>query len=613
MLNRYPLWKYILICLVIVLGFLYALPNLYGEYHSLQITRIHGIPVENSLIAHINGILKQQIPSKSLKIENASIEILFPNQVTQLNAREVLVKELGGDYIVALHLLPATPSWLARIGAKPMKLGLDLRGGVHFLMKVDTDTALSKIQKQMMESLFKDLDEKNIIYKIAHKTNHDCSKLVFHDFYTRDIAISLLAPLYPDLIINKMDNNCLIVGFNPDYLHKKSNSIVQHNISILHNRVNQLGVEEPLIQRQGFDCIAVELPGIQDPAHAKEILGTTATLEFRLVNNQTDQNIYDVNQIPENSEVKWMRDGNPILLYKKIILTGDHITSSTTINGNNIPQVNVSLDRVGSTAMFNFTKDNIGKLMATLFVEYKDSGKKDSNGQMILIKHEEVINLATIQSRLGTNFQIIGINNMHEADQLSLLLRAGTLMAPVQIIEERTIGPTLGIQNITRSLEACLGGLIVCMMFMLIWYRKFGVIAITSIIANLIIIVGIMSLLPGVTLTMPSIAGILLTIAVSVDSNVLINERIKEELNNRCNVQIAIHEGYRGAFSSIVDANITMMITSIILYTLGIGSIKGFAITTFIGVVTSMFTSVIGTRAIVNLLYGGKYIDKLSI
>lgn len=388
---------------------------------------------------------------------------------------------------------------------------------------------------------------------------------------------------------------------------------VQQNINILRNRVNQLGVAEPVVQRQGADRIVVELPGIQDTARAKEILGATATLEFRLVNTNVDQAAAASGRVPGDSEVKQTREGQPVVLYKRVILTGDHITDSTSSQDEyNQPQVNISLDSAGGNIMSNFTKDNIGKPMATLFVEYKDSGKKDANGRAVLVKQEEVINIANIQSRLGNSFRITGINNPNEARQLSLLLRAGALIAPIQIVEERTIGPTTGMQNIEQGLEACLAGLLVSILFMIIFYKKFGLIATSALIANLILIVGIMSLLPGATLVC-GIAGIVLTLAVAVDANVLINERIKEELSNGRTVQQAIDEGYRGAFSSIFDANITTLIKVIILYAVGTGAIKGFAITTGIGVATSMFTAIVGTRAIVNLLYGGKRVKKLSI
>lgn len=604
-----------MLVLALVVGLLYALPNLYGEDPAVQITGARGGAVSESTLVQIRTVLEQQhIASQSIALENGAILARFSNSDVQLRAREALMNALGENYVVALNLAPATPPWLAMVGAAPMKLGLDLRGGVHFLMEVDMDTALNKLQEQTMDTLRGDLREKGIPYATVRKIENYGSEIRFRDADTRDQAISWLTPRHRDLVINSVGDNALRATLADDRLRQAREYAVQQNITILRNRVNQLGVAEPLVQRQGADRIVVELPGIQDTARAKEILGATATLEFRLVNSSVDQTVAANGRVPGDSEVKATRDGQPVVLYKRVILTGDHITDSTSsADEYNRPQVNISLDGSGGTTMSNFTKNNIGKLMATLFVEYKDSGKKDANGRAILEKQEEVINVATIQSRLGNSFRITGINHPNEARQLSLLLRAGALIAPIQIVEERTIGPTLGLQNITQGLEACLWGLVASILFMVVWYRKFGLIATTALIANLVLIIGIMSLLPGATLTMPGIAGIVLTLAVAVDANVLINERIKEELRNGRTVQQAIHEGYRGAFSSIVDANVTTLITAVILYAVGTGSIKGFAITTAIGIATSMFTAIIGTRAIVNLLYGGKRIDKLSI
>lgn len=604
-----------MLIVAVLVGLLYALPNLYGEDPAIQITGARGAAASESTLVQVQNVLKEQnLSSKSIALENGAILARFSNPDVQLRAREALLGELGDKFVVALNLAPATPQWLRVLGAEPMKLGLDLRGGVHFLMEVDMDTALGKLQEQTMDSLRSDLREKNIPYASVRKSNNYGVDIRFRDGQTRDQGVSYLTSRHRDLVINANGDATLRAVMSDARLSEAREYAVQQNINILRNRVNQLGVAEPLVQRQGADRIVVELPGIQDTARAKEILGATATLEFRLVNANADSTAAASGRVPGDSEVKQMREGGPVVLYKRVILTGDHITDSTSSSDEyNRPQVNISLDSAGGNIMSNFTKDNIGKLMATLFVEYKDSGKKDANGRSILEKQEEVINVATIQSRLGNSFRITGINNPNEARQLSLLLRAGALIAPIQIVEERTIGPTLGMQNITQGLEACLWGLIASIVFMVVYYRKFGIIATTALIANLVLIVGIMSLLPGATLTMPGIAGIVLTLAVAVDANVLINERIKEELKNGRTVQQAIHEGYKGAFSSIVDANVTTLITAVILYAVGTGSIKGFAITTTIGVATSMFTAIVGTRAIVNLLYGGKRINKLSI
>ncbi|GAA3880749.1 protein translocase subunit SecD [Gibbsiella dentisursi] len=615
MLNRYPLWKYLMLIVVIIIGLLYALPNIYGEDPAVQITGARGVAASEATLDQVRTVLeKDNIASKSIALEDGAILARFKDPDVQLRAREALLEALGDKYVVALNLAPATPMWLTMLGAEPMKLGLDLRGGVHFLMEVDMDTALGKLQEQTMDTLRSELREKGIPYATIRKLDNNGVEVRFRDNAARDEAISYMTPRQRDLVLSANGTNTLKATLTDARLSEAREYAVQQNITILRNRVNQLGVAEPLVQRQGADRIVVELPGIQDTARAKEILGATATLEFRLVNTNADSTAAANGRVPGDSEVKYTREGQPIVLYKRVILTGDHITDSTSSTDEyNQPQVNISLDSAGGTTMSNFTKDNIGKPMATLFVEYKDSGKKDANGRAILVKQEEVINVANIQSRLGNSFRITGIGNPNEARQLSLLLRAGALIAPIQIVEERTIGPTLGQQNITQGLEACLWGLVASIVFMVVWYRKFGVIATSALVANLVLIVGVMSLLPGATLTMPGIAGIVLTLAVAVDANVLINERIKEELRNGRSVQQAIHEGYKGAFSSIVDANITTLITAVILYAVGTGSIKGFAITTAIGVATSMFTAIVGTRAIVNLLYGGKRINKLSI
>ncbi|WP_324685467.1 protein translocase subunit SecD [Cronobacter malonaticus] len=615
MLNRYPLWKYLMLVAVLIVGLLYALPNLYGEDPAVQITGARGVAAsEQTLIQVQNTLQKEKISAKSVALEEGAILARFDSTDTQLRAREALMSTMGDQFVVALNLAPATPRWLTAISAEPMKLGLDLRGGVHFLMEVDMDTALGKLQEQNMDSLRSDLREKGLSWTNVRKADNYGVTIQFRDSDIRDAAVSYLTSRHRDMVISSQGDNSLRAVMSDERLREAREYAVQQNINILRNRVNQLGVAEPLVQRQGADRIVVELPGIQDTARAKEILGATATLEFRLVNSSVDRSAAATGRVPGDSEVKMTREGQPVVLYKRVILTGDHITDSTSgVDQYNMPQVNISLDSAGGNIMSNFTKDNIHKPMATLFVEYKDSGKKDANGRSILVKQEEVINVATIQARLGQNFVITGIDNPNEARQLSLLLRAGALIAPIQIVEERTIGPTLGMQNITQGLEACLAGLAVSILFMILFYKKFGLIATTALLANLVLIVGIMSLLPGATLTMPGIAGIVLTLAVAVDANVLINERIKEELSNGRSVQQAIDEGYRGAFSSIFDANVTTLIKIIILYAVGTGAIKGFAITTGIGVATSMFTAIVGTRAIVNLLYGGKRINKLSI
>ncbi|MGP1939532.1 MAG: protein translocase subunit SecD [Arsenophonus sp. ET-DL9-MAG3] len=615
MLNHYPLWKYLMLIAALFIGLLYSLPNLYGEDPAIQITGVRGIAANEHILNNISDILKKKkIESKSITLKNGVILIRFNNFDSQLYAREVLVDSLEKKYIIALNLAPVTPYWLRALGGEPMKLGLDLRGGVHFLMNVDMKTVLSKLQERNIDRLRSDLREKRISYLNIKKIDNYGIKINFHHNSDLSQIKSYLIPRYQDLLFTSNSKKILTVIITDKYIRKAHNYAVLQNINIIRNRINQLGVTEALVQQEGTDHIVVELPGIQDTARAKEILGATATLEFRLVNTDIDNSAIYRGHIPGNSEIKYTRDGEPVVLYKHVILTGDHITDSISGSdeiGNS--EVSINLDSTGGFIMSNFTRNNQDKLMATLFIEYKDSGQKDINHRTIFIKDEKVINVARISSHFSNKFRIIGINNQIEARQLSLLLRAGTLIAPIQIIEERMIGPTLGSLNIKQGIKASLAGLLTSVLFMVIYYRKFGLIASSALLANLILIVGIMSLLPNVTLTMSGIAGIVLTLAVAVDANVLINERIKEELKNGRAIQQAIHEGYKGAFSSILDANLTTVIIAIILYVVGVGSIKGFAITTIIGIVTSMFTSIIGTRAIVNLLYGNKRIKKLSI
>jgi len=438
------MWKNLMVLLVVIIGVLYSAPNLYGEDPAVQVSAARGVELKVSTLDDVKKLLQDnKLQFKSAAFAQGQVLVRFSSTEDQLKAKELISEQLGEQYIVALNLAPATPGWLSAIGAGPLKLGLDLRGGVHFLMEVEMDTALGKLQEQNIDSLRSDLREKGIPYTTVRKENNYGLSITFRDAKARDEAIAYLSKRHPDLVISSQGSNQLRAVMSDARLSEAREYAVQQNINILRNRVNQLGVAEPVVQRQGADRIVVELPGIQDTARAKEILGATATLEFRLVNTNVDQAAAASGRVPGDSEVKQTREGQPVVLYKRVILTGDHITDSTSSQDEyNQPQVNISLDSAGGNIMSNFTKDNIGKPMATLFVEYKDSGKKDANGRAVLVKQEEVINIANIQSRLGNSFRITGINNPNEARQLSLLLRAGALIAPIQIVEERTIGPT---------------------------------------------------------------------------------------------------------------------------------------------------------------------------
>ncbi|ENM5897995.1 protein translocase subunit SecD [Vibrio mimicus] len=617
MLNRYPLWKYLMVMFTIAIAALYALPNIYGEDPAIQITGARGASVDMSTLDAVTSALdKAHLSKKSIALENGSILVRFNDTDTQISARDIISEALGNDKIVALNLAPSTPGWLESIGAAPMKLGLDLRGGVHFLMEVDMDAAMEKLVSQQEESFRSDLRDEKIRYR-AIRPLSDAVEVTLRDAEQLSQTKLLLESKHRDMTFTTSETDgrfVLLAKFTEARLQEIRNYAVEQNITILRNRVNELGVAEPLVQRQGATRIVVELPGVQDTARAKEILGATATLEFREVDDKADLAAAAAGRAPAGSEIKFDRNGRPVVLKKRVILGGSSITdASSSADEYGRPQVNISLDSEGGNKMSAFSKKNIGKLMATVFAEYKDSGKRSPEGKVILTKHEEVINQATIQSALGRNFRITGIDSPSEAHNLALLLRAGALIAPISIVEERTIGPSMGQQNIDMGIQACIWGMVAVMLFTVLYYRKFGMIANIALMANLVLIIGVMSMIPGATMTLPGIAGIVLTVGMAVDANVLIFERIREELREGKNPQQAIHQGYANAFSTIADANITTLITAIILFAVGTGAIKGFAVTLSIGILTSMFTAIIGTRCIVNLMYGGKRINKLSI
>ncbi|KGQ69739.1 preprotein translocase subunit SecD [Chelonobacter oris] len=604
-----------MVIILVAIGILYALPNLYGEDPAVQVSGTRGQQADNTTYQRVQQVLQQnQLPVKSLQLENGSILAKFTNTDDQLLAKDKLAENLGSGYSVALNLAPATPAWLEAIGGSPMKLGLDLRGGVRFLMQVDMNTALEKLQTQRQDNLRTELRKARIPYTNIRQGDNYSTVVTLGEQASLSEAQSLIRRLDPTLE-QTANNNIVTVAMSDAELAQVREHAIEQNLTILRKRVNELGVAEPVVQRQGAERIVIELPGVQDTARAKEILGATATLEFRLLNTDANPDSAARGLVPSDSEIKNDREGNPVVLYRRVILGGEHITGATSGSDHTTgrPEVNITLDSEGGNLMAAATRDAIGKPMATLYSEYKESGRVDDKGTPILEKHEEVINVATINDRLGSRFRISGIDSPAEALNLSVLLRAGALIAPIQIVEERTIGPSLGAQNIEQGMEASLYGLGFTILFMIVVYRKFGIIANIALVLNIVLLIGVLSLLPGATLTMPGIAGIVLAVGMSVDANVLIFERIKEELRNGRSIQQAISEGYNGAFSSIFDANLTTILTAIILYSVGTGPVKGFAITLSLGVAISMFTAITGTRAIVNFLYGGKRIDKLSI
>ncbi|MGN0902324.1 MAG: protein translocase subunit SecD [Succinivibrio sp.] len=624
MLNKFPLWKNIMVFLVIAVGFFYALPNLYGEDPAVQVTGSHGTELDQKTVDSIKSVLDSKGIEGNYEFTDNQLLIRFADTDSQLTAKQIVADSLNENYVVALNLAPATPEWMRKLGMHPLKLGLDLRGGVHFLMEVDMEEAMKKIRNQLTQDFRTELRTNNIRLT-GVKAENDYVQVEFKDEAVRDEAVKLLSERHKDFQVVPLeigDKYYVRATMTPAKLSEVRTNAVDQNINIIRNRVNELGVSEPLVQRQGADRLVVELPGVQDTARAKEILGATATLEFRLVDSSADAVAAAAGHVPAGDEVIYDAKGYPVVVQKQVVLTGDHIVdASSSADENGRPQVNISLDSRGGTIMSNFTKDNIGKPMGTNFIEFVVVPSSDPNApkpgepgyKPKFKKVQRMINVATIQSRLGSSFRITGLDSPKEAHNLALLLRAGALIAPIQIVEERTIGPSLGQQNIDNGLNAMLYGLIFLVIFIVIYYKSFGLIANLALLFNLVLLVGVMSLIPGATMTLPGIAGIVLTLGMAVDANVLIYERIREELRNGRPVQTAINEGYSRAFVTIADSNITSFITALILFMVGTGAVKGFALVLMIGLASSMFTAVTACRAVVNIIYGGRNLKKLSI
>lgn len=593
---------------------LYALPNLYGEDNAVQISGSRSATVTAALETRITTALAEQnIPIKSVEFANEQLLIRLPDSDSQLKARDFLDRELGTDYVVAMNLAPDTPEWLESLGASPMKLGLDLRGGVHFLMEVDMNEAIGKSLEDAESDFRTALREEKLRYRSVNVRDAFID-IQFRDQETLDKAEFFLENRNRDLTYQELDDLVLRARFSEQKLAEIRDYAVKQNITIIRNRVNQLGVAEPVVQKQGAERIVVQLPGIQDTAQAKEILNATATLEFRMVDQDNDVRDAIAGRVPAGSQLLYEQDGRPVLLDKRVVVTGNHIIDANSgVDEYGLPKVSISLDSEGGNKMSRNTRENVGKPMATVFIEYKATGERDANDKLIFERHEEVINVATIRSQFASNFEITGLDSPKEARDLSLLLRAGALIAPIQIVEERTVGPSLGQENIDLGMQAIMWGLALVMVFMLVYYKAFGLVADIALAANLVMIVGIMSMIPGATLSLPGMAGIVLTVGMAVDANVLIFERIREEIRDGRSPQQAIHQGYDSAFSTILDANITTFIAGLILFAVGTGPIKGFSITLMIGIATSMFTAILVTRVIVNTVWGGRRVSKLAI
>ncbi|NRP58791.1 protein translocase subunit SecD [Marinobacterium sp. xm-d-564] len=617
MLNRFPLWKSLMIVVTLLFAAIYAMPNLYPDDFAVQVSGSkQDFKVDDRTLARVTAALdNNQIEYKSLEAEEGKGLIRFADGDAQLRGREVIGRILGENYTVALNLAPTTPSWLTDIGAGPMKLGLDLRGGVHFLLEVDMVTAVSQRLEVYVSEIKSNLRKERLRYRQVETLDDGTLAVRFADAATRDEASSLLRKSYQEFLITDLDEedySSLQISLSEQTLRDIEDYAVKQNLTTLRNRVNELGVAEPLVQRQGRNRIVVQLPGIQDAAAAKRIIGKTANLEFRLeAKPDTSRALTETYSFrsDENRKANLERD---------VIITGSSVSNAqSNFDENGMPQVSISLDSKGGQLMNRTTRDAIQRRMAVLFVEFKARMVTETvDGQQVEKRvpyvEKKIISLATIQSALGSSFRITGLDNPQEASELALLLRAGALAAPIYFVEERTVGPSMGAENIELGLTSVQIGFAVVMLFMLAYYRVFGLIANIALTLNLVMLVSVMSILSA-TLTLPGIAGIVLTVGMAVDANVLIFERIKEELKVGMPVQSAIHSGFARAFTTILDANVTTLIAALILFAMGTGPVKGFAITLSVGILTSMFTAILVTRLMVNLVYGGKQLKSIKL
>jgi len=622
MVNQYAPWKYVLLVLIVLFGLIYSAPNLYGEDPALQITHRVNL-IDDGEVNEIRSLLEnEKIEYRSIALENNNVLVRFDSTEQQLKAASTIgdiLRDTDKRYSVALNLAPATPDWLASFNALPMYLGLDLRGGVHFLMEVDMESAIDKSLERSEGEIRSFMRNEKIRYKTVQTENRSIN-IRFAQVAERDAARLLLENEYRDFVFtdtNDGSNWFIELSFNEIALEEEKRSAIQQNISTLKNRVNELGVAEPVIQRQGESRVVVQLPGVQDTVRAKEILGATATLEFRLVHGSFNDwtTAQSTGRAPVGTRLYQRSDNSPVLLKRSVIVTGDQIVGAASgfDSRSGTPNVTITMNAKGADRMSNITRDNIGKPMGVLFIEDKyDFREVDGVKKSFRTTESQVINVATIRDQLSKRFEITGLDSTREARDLALLLRAGALRAPMVIIEERTVGPSLGQENIDKGFMSVIIGFIAVLIFMAIYYRVFGLVANVALTFNLVLLVAVLSLLQA-TLTLPGIAGIVLTVGMAVDANVLIFERIREEIRLGNTPQASIFAGYEKAFGTIADANITTLIAAIVLFGFGTGPIQGFAVTLSIGIVTSMITAIFGTRAIINLIYGRKLVKKLAI
>ncbi len=605
-----------MLIVIAVIGFVYAIPNLYTENPVVQISA--GTDEDTETIKNqVESILKNaNMDYKSLVVERDGVEIVFSSTDSQLLARDMIKNSLGSDYTVALNLAPSTPAWLEAIHADPMKQGLDLRGGVHFLLEVDVESVISRRYEGVMKNIGQELREAGIRYSGIRYLSDKGIELRFRDSESMENALVELRQKISDVVFVKTKTQNSILGaISPAELNSIRQNTIEQTMSILRNRVNELGVGEAVVQQQGATRVAVDLPGIQDAARAKQILGGTATLEFHLVDQENDPFIAKQTGVVPVNDKLYMMDGHPILLKRQVVLSGDSITSAVSSFDQQTasPSVQIQLGGGGESLFTKVTRENIGKRMAIVFVETKTTSQTINGEEKRVTKKEErVISAPVIQNALGSNFQITGLTDSKEASNLALLLRAGALPAAIYPVEERTVGPTLGKENIRRGLISLEVGMGLILVLMLVYYHFFGLIANIALMLNLVFLCALLSIIDA-TLTLPGIAGIVLTVGMAVDANVLIYERIREELRNGLSPQAAIHAGYERAFSTILDANVTTLIVAIILFAVGTGPVRGFAVVLSLGLLTSMLTGITYTRAIVNWYYGGRNVKKLSI
>ncbi len=617
MLNKYPLWKYLLIIIVCAMGVIYAMPNLYPPDAAVQITPAKsGDSVDEYTLNKALGTLKEaniEYFGQELQANKTAL-IRIKDSEQQLEAKGLIQRQLGDGFIVALNLAATTPQWLIDLGAGPMTLGLDLSGGVHFLMEVDMEEFLSQRLKNYNVAIKRSLRDEKLRYKRMVGSGENAIEIKFVDDEVRETAYNFLRREYPEFAsstVDKDDAFWVRLALTSAKVKEFEDYAVKQNLTTIRNRVNELGVAEPLVQRQGRNRIVIELPGVQDTAAAKKILGKAANLEFRL-EALPDASRYSSEEFGFKSEPR-----RRARLEKAIIVTGDNVSNAQpSFDENSQPQVNINLDGNGGAMMGKVTKKAIQRRMGVLFVEHKVRTRYEmKDGVEVAVEdkyvEKKIISLATIQSALGSSFRITGLEPA-ESSELALLLRAGALAAPMYFVEERTVGPSLGKENIDLGVSSVQIGLALVLIFMLVYYRVFGVFANVALTVNLLLLMAVMSML-GATLTLPGIAGIVLTVGMAVDANVLIFARIREELGSGLNPQQAIHSGYDKAFLTILDANVTTLIVAVILFAVGTGPVKGFAVTLSIGILTSMFTAIVLTRAMANLVYGGRRVEKLSI